>query len=75
MTEYECLEDFLEAVERGEAEEPYYEDGDYYCNRCGEPWDAYGVRTALRGEASDMTREEAEKFMRGEGCPCCREAK
>jgi len=52
-------------------ERPHYEDGDYYCSVCGEPWDTYGVRTALKGEVSDMTKEEAEKFMKGKGCPCC----
>jgi len=50
---------------------PEYYDGDYYCAVCGEPWDAYGVRLALKGEISDMTKEEAERFMRDEGCPCC----
>jgi hypothetical protein len=39
--------------------------GDIYCKFCGEPWDAFGV---LHG---DMTREEAKRFLRGEGCPCC----
>jgi len=53
-------------------ERPHYEDGDYFCSVCGEPWDAYGVRIALKGEVSDMTKEEAERFMRGEGCPCCK---
>ncbi len=40
---------------------------DIYCAKCGEPWDAYGVR---HGE--DMTPEEAGRFLAGEGCPCCR---
>jgi hypothetical protein len=70
--EYECLEDFLQAVREGKAKEPYYEDGDYYCPICGEPWDAHGVWLALKGKPSDMTKEEAEKFMNGEGCPCCK---
>jgi len=39
--------------------------GDVYCAKCGEPWDAYGV---LHG---DMTKEEAKRFLNGEGCPCC----
>ena len=38
---------------------------DVYCKKCGEPWDYYGV---LHG---DMTPEEARRFLRGEGCPCC----
>jgi len=50
---------------------PEYFDGDYYCGVCGEPWDAYGVRLALKGKVSDMTKEEAERFMKGLGCPCC----
>jgi len=46
---------------------------DIYCKKCGEPWDFSGVYAAIRGreEEADMTKEEAEKFMRGEGCPCC----
>jgi hypothetical protein len=40
---------------------------DIECALCGEPWDAYGVRHHL-----DMTREEARRFLRGEGCPGCR---
>jgi hypothetical protein len=68
---YETLKDFLEDVAEEKATEPYYEDGDYYCNKCGEPWDAKGVKMALKGETSDMTKEEAEKFIRGEGCPSC----
>lgn len=44
---------------------PKYFEGDLICNRCGEPWDAYGVRH------DDMTKEEAEIFLRGGGCPCC----
>jgi hypothetical protein len=68
---YECLEDFLADVRDGVANEVYYFDGDYYCAKCGEPWDAYGVRLALKGKPSDMTKEEAERFMRAEGCPSC----
>lgn len=73
MEEYESLEEFLEDVENGKAKgkEPFYEDGDYYCSVCGEPWDAYGVHLALRGKPSDMTKKEAEIFMKGLGCPCC----
>ena len=38
---------------------------DLYCARCGEPWDAYGVRHG------DLTDEERELFLKGEGCPSC----
>ena len=70
---YDSLEDFLEAVQQGKAKRPFRWWGDYYCNVCGEPWDIYGVRLALRGERhADMTKEEAERFKRGEGCPDCK---
>ena len=39
---------------------------DIECALCGEPWDAYGVRHHL-----DMTREEASRFLQGQGCPSC----
>lgn len=39
---------------------------DIYCAKCGEPWDAYGVR-----HGGDMTTSEAHRFLRGEGCPSC----
>lgn len=47
--------------------------GDVYCRKCGEPWDIGGVLPALCGreDEADMTKEEAEKLVRGEGCPCC----
>ena len=54
-----------------ETQRPKYHDGDYICNRCREPWDAWGVRASLRGEVSDMTLIEARRFMAGRGCPCC----
>lgn len=38
---------------------------DIFCAKCGEPWDAFGVRHG------DMTISEAEKFMSGQGCPAC----
>ena len=38
---------------------------DIYCKKCGEPWDAYGVRNG------DMEPLEARRFLRGEGCPSC----
>ena len=40
-------------------------DGDYICPVCNEPWDRAGVREG------DMTKEEAELFLNGWGCPCC----
>lgn len=45
--------------------------GDRYCAKCGEPWDASGVRDALRYDRGDMTKHEAEMFMAGKGCPSC----
>jgi hypothetical protein len=39
---------------------------DLYCQRCGEPWDQYGVYNG------DMTEEEKQRFLKGEDCPCCR---
>lgn len=38
---------------------------DVVCAKCGEPWDAYGVRNG------DMEEKEAARFLKGEGCPCC----
>ena len=38
---------------------------DILCAKCGEPWDAYGVRNG------DMEPEESKKFLSGEGCPVC----
>lgn len=38
---------------------------DIKCAKCGEPWDAYGVRNG------DMEPEDAKRFNKGEGCPCC----
>ena len=40
--------------------------GDIHCKKCGEPWDAWGVYNG------DMTPEEKDRFLRGEGCPCCK---
>ena len=39
---------------------------DLYCQRCGEPWDAYGARHGM-----DMTADEYRKFIAGESCPRC----
>jgi len=38
---------------------------DIKCAKCGEPWDAYGIRNG------DMEKDEAARFLKGEGCPCC----
>lgn len=38
---------------------------DLYCQRCGEPWDQYGVYNG------DMTPEEKVRFLQGIDCPCC----
>jgi hypothetical protein len=38
---------------------------DIPCAKCREPWDAYGVRHG------DMEPDEAKRFLKGEGCPCC----
>ena len=39
---------------------------DISCAKCMEPWDAYGVRNG------DMESWEAKRFLKGEGCPCCK---
>ncbi len=49
---------------------PAYSDRDLICNVCGEPWNSYGVSSC-----EDMTALEKNKFMRGQGCPCCRDKK
>ena len=38
---------------------------DILCERCGEPWNAYGVRNG------DLDPIEQGRFFRGEGCPSC----
>lgn len=38
---------------------------DVYCQRCGEPWDLYGV------DHGDMTDEDRRLFWAGQGCPSC----
>ena len=43
---------------------------DITCAKCGEPWDSYGVHQAKHGDG-DMTAREAERFLKGEGCPSC----
>ena len=42
---------------------------DIYCRKCGEPWASYGI-TCFVGEGS-LTAREAQRFMKGEGCPSC----
>jgi hypothetical protein len=44
---------------------------DYICPVCGEPWDITGVLDGLKGKG-DMSKEEAEMFLNGWGCPCCK---
>lgn len=44
---------------------PKYSDGDLICNRCGEPWDNWGV------SHGDMTKREKRLFYQGKGCPSC----
>jgi len=46
---------------------------DFICRGCGEAWTWEAVWSALMGEPSELTREQAEQFMRGLGCPKCRE--
>jgi len=38
---------------------------DLYCQKCGEPWDLYGVYNG------DMTPEEKLLFLKGIECPSC----
>ena len=38
---------------------------DVNCNKCGEPWDRYGV---LHGDMYDWQKD---LFIAGAGCPCC----
>lgn len=45
--------------------------GDIDCAKCGEPWEAYGVRQAELHDLGDMSREQARRFSNGEGCPTC----
>jgi len=40
---------------------------DIECAKCGEPWDSYGVHHHI-----DMTKQEARRFLAGEGCPACK---
>lgn len=43
---------------------------DVYCAKCGEPWDYRGI-PRHKSDDGDMEFEEAERFRKGEGCPCC----
>jgi hypothetical protein len=46
---------------------------DYICPICGEPWDIRGVIDGFKGKKDgDMSKEEAELFLNGWGCPCCK---
>jgi hypothetical protein len=42
---------------------------DLICIKCGEPFESYGI-TYAKGEG-DLSVEEANRFLRGEGCPAC----
>ena len=42
---------------------------DLTCVRCGDTWEAFGI-TYAKGEG-DLTLEEVNKFLNGEGCPSC----
>jgi hypothetical protein len=48
--------------------------GDVICAKCAEPWDSYslqkGIYTDPEGHG-DLTQDEAERFLKGEGCPSC----
>ena len=39
---------------------------DIYCKRCGEPWDFIGA-----ADTADMSRQEYDRMMAGDGCPAC----
>ena len=45
---------------------------DVLCAKCGEPWESYSLQKGIyeSGEG-DLTKVEAERFLRGEGCPSC----
>lgn len=45
---------------------PHLKNGDYICPKCKEPWDKVGV-----DDMTDMDKDEAKKFLNGDGCPCC----
>lgn len=41
---------------------------DIYCQKCDEPWDVCYVGHDMD---DDGEKGDAERFKRGEGCPCC----
>lgn len=45
---------------------------DILCAKCSEPWESYSLQIGIyeSGEG-DLTKKEAESFLRGEGCPSC----
>jgi len=46
---------------------------DVLCAKCGEPWEAYSLQPGIYNSGDgDLTKVEAERFLRGEGCPCCK---
>jgi hypothetical protein len=42
---------------------------DIYCQKCDEPWDVCYVGQDMD---DDGEQGDAERFKRGEGCPCCK---
>lgn len=40
------------------------------CARCSEPWDSTG---GLHYSHSDVSEEDYEALLKGEGCPCCQQ--
>lgn len=43
---------------------------DITCSKCGEPWSQYALRHDV-AEWPDEPDDAYERFMHGEGCPCC----
>lgn len=46
-------------------ESPKYYQGNIYCNKCGRFW---------LDDLLDMDWQEQETFLKGQGCPCCKES-
>lgn len=45
---------------------------DILCAKCGEPQESYSLQAGIyKSGEGDLTQEEAERFLRGEGCPHC----
>lgn len=59
-------------VANGPGKRPYYNERDYCCSVCGEPWGQYGVKESFRTNGDGaMIASDARKFMDGKGCPSC----